>query len=54
MSSHKIHRIMIITRSDWSQEILSGHVKKTKNIQKVGSTQEVEGGPCRFCSASVI
>ena len=54
MSSQQIHRIMIITRSDLSLKSLGEHLKKTKIIEEIGSTQEVEGGSCRFCTASVI
>ena len=54
MSRLKIHRIMIITRSDLSQKIRSRRIIKTKIIQKTGSTQGVERGSCRFCTASVI
>lgn len=49
-----INRIMIIIRSDLSQKTLSGYVKKTKIIQKIGSTKEFEWDPCRFCPVSVI
>jgi len=54
MSSQQIHRIMIITRSVLSQKIAGTPIKQTKFIEKYGSTQGVEGGSCRFCTASVI
>ena len=54
MSSQQIHRIMIITRSDLLQKTLIGHVKKTKILQEIGSTQWLEQGLVRFCTASVI
>jgi len=54
MSSQQIHRIMIIIRSDLSQKTRSGHVKKTKILEEISSTQGVERGSCRFCTASVI
>jgi tetratricopeptide (TPR) repeat protein len=45
---------MIITRSVLSHKTMSNPIKKTKSIQKIGSTQKAEWCPCRFCTASVI
>jgi len=54
MSSHQIYRIMIIIRSDLSLKSLGEYLKKTKILEEIGSTQGVERGSCRFCTASVI
>ncbi len=54
MNLLKTHRIMIITRSVLLQKTLIGHVKRTKILQEIGSTQWIEQGLVRFYTASVI